>query len=96
MNVLLISYPFIVASVGGVFGLCLGASTISLIEVLYFFVFRVGGRIFMKILFKDSVTSQSKSNEMLKSKSQITRIYPVQSKGYENGKISPYNKTFIN
>lgn len=37
-------YTFIIASVGGVFGLCLGASTISLIEVIYFIVFRVFGR----------------------------------------------------
>lgn len=45
---------FNTASVGGVFGLCLGASTISLIEVIYFIVIRVFGRIFFNALSNHS------------------------------------------
>lgn len=42
----------LVASLGGIFGLCLGASIISFIEVIYFFV----ARIFFKCLTKQTST----------------------------------------
>lgn len=38
-----------VASVGGIFGLCLGASIISFIEVIYFVVVRIIGSTFLSI-----------------------------------------------
>lgn len=41
-------YYFHVANIGGAFGLCLGASIISFIEILYFIVVRVIGRILMR------------------------------------------------
>lgn len=47
------------ANVGGAFGLCLGASIISFIEIIYFVVVRVFGR----ILTRNYQNRQRKSTE---------------------------------
>lgn len=41
-----------VANFGGIFGLCLGGSIISLIEIGYFVLIRILGRILMQLVTK--------------------------------------------
>lgn len=45
---------FNTANVGGIFGLCLGGSIISLIEMGYFLLFRMIGRMFMQFEIKSN------------------------------------------
>lgn len=53
------------ASVGGIFGLCLGASTISLIEVFYFVVIRGFGHVlFNSLANRSNAESIAKATQM--------------------------------
>lgn len=87
-------YTFLTASVGGVFGLCLGASIISLIEVIYFIVFRVFGRtLFNAIPNCPSVESKAEAkltDEKIFKKGYIRRNRRI----YHNG--NPFGTQYNN
>lgn len=67
----LISQFLFSASIGGIFGLCCGASIISCIEVIYFVVVRMIGSTFLSI--PTNVEKKSEPSQMDKKFANTTR-----------------------
>lgn len=70
------------ASVGGIFGLCLGASTISLIEMIYFVVIRIFGRILVYSL--NIPPKIQPKQQQLDTKNKRKRLHVQNRRVYSN------------
>lgn len=69
------------ASIGGIFGLCLGGSVLSLVEMGYFFTIRLALTIYRKLIGKakerEIQKKQRKSRKALANSRRIYTLTPI-------------------
>lgn len=81
------------ASVGGIFGLCLGASTISLIEVIYFVIIRICGRIIFQTMPKRKNHRPTIKSKQLDPNAGKMMINPYKRRIFDHD--SNYSKRYL-
>lgn len=73
------------ASIGGIFGLCLGGSVLSLVEMAYFFTIRLALTIYRKLAGKANERQIQKKQRKLAASSRIYSLTPILNSHWAHG-----------